>query len=145
MIIYPETDYNSWLSEDDADSYFETRLNAEPWDTAPDKEAALQTAFRSINALDLTIVLDDDKIISTAYYTADQITAILEALQIAQAEQAIHELTIDVDSPGLAAFNLGGLLSVRMDGKTDSTPRYSERAMETLRPWLKARTVARTR
>lgn len=144
LIKYPTENYNSWLSEDDADSYFETRLNSEAWNSA-NHEAALITSFRSIQILDLDIVLDDDNLISDAYYSASEIAEILTALQQAQAEQALHEIVIDVDNPGLAAFNLGGLLSVKMDGKTDSTPRFSERAMESLRPYLKARTVSRTR
>jgi len=145
MIVYPTDNYDSWLSEDDADSYFETRLNAEPWDSEQNREAALQTAFRSINALDLTIVLDDDKIISSAYYTSDQISEILTALQQAQAEQCLHELVFETEGPGISSFSLGGLLSAKLDTKKDSTPRYSERAFEYLRPWLRARTVARVR
>ncbi len=68
MITYPDESYESWISEDDADIYFETRLNADPWDTAH-KEAALMTAFRSINELNLTIDPTD----------TDQLTALKEA------------------------------------------------------------------
>jgi hypothetical protein len=29
MIVYPDDNFDSWISEDDAGTYFETRLNAE--------------------------------------------------------------------------------------------------------------------
>lgn len=41
MIVYSDENYDSFISEDDADKYFETRLNASAWDTAS-KEPALQ-------------------------------------------------------------------------------------------------------
>jgi hypothetical protein len=46
MIVYPDEDYDSWIDEYAADEYFETRLNADLWDTA-NKEAALITAFHA--------------------------------------------------------------------------------------------------
>ena len=53
MIIYPTSNFESWISEDDADTYFESRLNVSAWDTA-NKEVALMTAFRSLQELDLS-------------------------------------------------------------------------------------------
>jgi hypothetical protein len=44
LIKYPETDYNSWVTEEEADAFFESRLHAEKWDSV-NKEAALQTAI----------------------------------------------------------------------------------------------------
>lgn len=54
MIIFPDENYNSYISEDDADTYFETRLNAEQWETS-NKEAALIIAFQSLSELNLSI------------------------------------------------------------------------------------------
>jgi hypothetical protein len=128
LIEYPTEDYNSWVTEDQADEYFEDRLNADPWDTA-NKEAALITAFRSLNGLGLTIDPTE----------AEE----LEALQQAQCEQALHEIINDLDSPNLSRMSLGGMLSVNLPDTPP--PRYSERALSILRPYLTARTVARTR
>lgn len=83
MIVYPDSNYDSWISENEADTYFETRLNADRWDTA-NKQAALTTAFHSLNELDLTV----DQI------ETDQLTALKQA----QCEQALHELNNDLDS-----------------------------------------------
>ena len=130
MIEYPETDYNSWISEDDADSYFETRLNANQWDTA-NKEAALITAFNSINELDLTVHPTE----------SDQLTA----LKSAQCEQALHEIINDLDSPNLSSLSLGGLLSVKIPDKQIPPPRFSKRALSILRSYLSGRSIKRTR
>ena len=32
MIVYPTANYNSWISESDAEDYFENHLNAGSWD-----------------------------------------------------------------------------------------------------------------
>lgn len=50
MIVYPNGNYNSWISEDDADTYFENRLHPSEWKSS-NKEVALQTAFRDLNQL----------------------------------------------------------------------------------------------
>ena len=128
LIEYPTDDYNSWITEEQADEYFEDRLKADPWD-ATSKEAALVTAFRSLNELNLTVDPTE----------ADQ----LEVLQQAQCEQALHEIMTDLDSPNLSRMSLGGLLSVNLPDTPPS--KYSERALSILRPYLTARTVARTR
>ena len=128
LIEYPIEDYNSWITEYEADEYFEDRLNADPWDTA-NKEAALITAFQSLSELNLSV--DPTEV--------DQ----LETLQQAQCEQALHEIINDLDCPNLSKMSLGGLLSVNLPDTPPS--RYSERALAILRPYLTARTVARTR
>ncbi len=145
MIVYPTTDYNSWISEDDADEFFETRLNADPWDAASDKEAALMTSFRTLGELDLNIVLDDDKEISSSYYTATQVAEILKALQESQCEQALYELTNDTEGSGISGLSLGGLLSVKISENKTPPPRFSKRALAMLRPYLSAPTIKRTR
>jgi hypothetical protein len=146
VIEYPTTDYNSWLDEDEAEEYFESRLRSEEWyATSTDTDATLITAFRSLQELDLNIEFDSDKLISDSYYSASEIAEILSALQQAQCEQALHELKNDLDSPNISRMSLGGLLSVDMPEGQDQTPRYSERALAILRPYIKARTVARTR
>ena len=131
FIEYPTEDYNSWIDEDEADEYFESRLNADPWDAASNKEAALITAFNSINELALTINPTE----------TDQLTALKQA----QSEQALHEIINDLDSPNLSRLSLGGLLSVNFPANQDQTPRYSERCLAILRPYIVARTVSRSR
>jgi hypothetical protein len=130
LIIYPDENYNSWLEDLEADEYFETRLNADQWDTA-NKEAALITAFNSINELELTI--DPTQ--------SDQLTA----LKNAQCEQALHELINDPDSTGISGLSLGGLLSVKIPESKIPPPRFSTRALSILRSYLSGRSIKRTR
>jgi len=131
LIEYPTENYNSYISEDDADEFFEFRLNADSWDACGNKEAALITAFNSLAELNLDIDPTE----------TDQ----LDILKQAQCEQALHELNNDLDSPNISRMSLGGLLSVNFPANQDQTPRYSERALSILRPYLSARTVTRTR
>ncbi len=145
LIEYPTDDYNSWISEDDADGYFETRLNADPWDACQNKEAALMTGFRTLNELDLNIVFDDDKEISSSYYTATQVAEILKALQESQCEQALYELINDTEGSGISGLSLGGLLSVKISENKTPPPRFSPRALAVLRPYLSMPTTRRTR
>ena len=130
MIIYPDENYDSWISDDDANEYFETRLYVDEWDAA-NKEAALQTAFRSLNELDLDIDLDEDD-------------TPVEALMQAQCEQALHEVKHNFDSQIVQGVGLGGLLSVKFT-QNKNYPRYSQRALSILRPYLLAKTISRTR
>ncbi|HEC61673.1 MAG TPA: hypothetical protein ENI27_05400 [bacterium] len=130
MIVYPNENYVSWISEDDADQYFETRLNAGTWDNA-NKEAALMTAFRSINELNLNVDPTE----------TDQLTALKQA----QCEQALHELKSDIDGQAISGLTLGGLLSVKMPADQTSPDRYSKRAISILRPYMVVGTVTRTR
>jgi len=96
MIIYPDTNYDSWISEAEADIYFETRLNAEKWDVAG-KKAALMTAFRSLREFNIDIFFKDDKTFSDSY-TESEAQAILSDLQDAQCEQVLHELVKDLEN-----------------------------------------------
>lgn len=132
MIVYPDDNYNSWIAEDDADAYFESRLNAEPWDTA-NKEAALITAFQTLAELNLTVDPTE--------------TEQLIALQEAQLEQSLHELINGTgDSLGISSLSLGGgLLSVKVPESKTQPPRYSKRALGILRSYLSGRSVKRTR
>jgi hypothetical protein len=131
MIIYPDPNFNSYISEDDADAYFETRLNADQWDTAS-KEAALITAFQSLAELELTIDPTE----------SDQLTA----LKTSQCEQALYELENDPDSLGISSLNLGGgLLSVKIPESKTPPPRFSKRALSILRSYLSGRSIKRTR
>ena len=145
MIVYPNTDYDSWISEDLADVYFETRLNADTWFAAANKEAALMTAFRSLAELNLNLTLDDDGIMSSDVYTDIEAETILAALKQAQCEQALHELIHDLDNPNIAGLSLGGLISVKLPVNQTPPLRYSERALLILRPYIVAQTVTRTR
>jgi hypothetical protein len=145
MIVYPNENYDSWISEDLADLYLETRLNADSWFAIGNKEAALMTAFRSINELDINLEFDENKILLDTYYTDTQRADILNTLQIAQCEQALHELKHDLDSPNISGLSLGGLLSVKIPVNQIPPPRYAERALIILRPYVRSRTVARTR
>ncbi len=144
FIEYPTTDYNSWIDEDEADEFFESRLNADEWDTA-NKEAALITAFNSLAELELDIEFDSDKLLSDTTYSDSEKAEIHLALQQAQAEQALHELKYDLDSPNISGLSLGGLLSVKIPQSETPPSRYSERALSILRPYLTARIVSRSR
>lgn len=145
MIIYPNTDYDSWISEDLADVYFENRLNADSWFAAANKETALITAFRSLAGLNLNITLDDDGIISSDVYTTSEAEAILQNLKNAQCEQALHELIHEPDNPKITGLSLGGLLSVKIPNDQKSVQRHSQRALSILRPYIIAQSVKRTR
>lgn len=127
MITYPNENYTSWVSEDDADAFFETRINSAEWDAA-DPEMALQTAFRSLNELNLNIDLDEGE-------------SPLQTLKQAQCEQAIHGLKHQLDDQSLESLSLAGGLAV----KIIPAPRYSERALAILRPYIVVSTVSRTR
>lgn len=131
MIVYPTANYNSFISVADADTYFADRLNAGPWDAATDPEAALVTAYRSLAELDIVIDLSD----------TDQ----LQAIQQSQCEQALHELINDTEGQALSGLTLGGLLSVKIPDSKTPPARYSPRALALLRPYLRGRSIARTR
>jgi len=139
MIVYPDDNYNSWISEGDAERYFTGRLHADPWNDADcfQQEQALRTAFRSLQELTLNINdLDSDD--------QDKQDALLNILKQAQCEQALHELKHDLDSHNAQSLSLGGLLSVKLT--QDSQPvRYAERALAALRSYLSVKTVTRTR
>ena len=144
MIVYPTTDFDSWISEEDADSYFETRLNTDEWDSCTIKEATLQTAFRSLAELDLNIEFDDEGLISETTYTASEIAAILKDLQQAQLEQALWELKHDLDSLAVENVSLGGMLSFKFN-EGEKPERYSPRTIQILRPYIQIGVVSRTR
>jgi len=145
LIIYPTENYNTWLDEDEALEYFESRLKADSWDACLNGEAALQTAFRSLAELNLDITFDDNKVISETQYTAFESADILEDLQQAQCEQALHELAYDLDSSPITSMNLGGMLAAKIPDKFAKPSRFSERALAILRPYIIARTISRTR
>jgi len=141
FIEYPTANYNSYCDEDFANEYYESRLNADVWDTAS-KETALITAFRSIQELNLDITFDDDGVISTDVYTTSEAETILQDLRFAQLEQTLHELNTDLDVQQVLSLNLSGL-AVRMPDKQPE--RHSPRALAILRPYLIAKTVTRYR
>ena len=141
LIAYPETDYNSWISEEDADAYFETRLYNEDWTGAAGdlKPMSLQTAFRSLQELSLELedLESDDQ---------DEVDNLLTALQRAQLEQALHELKFELDAQVVKSVSLGGLLSASMQSGPDATPdRYSSRALALLAPYRTIKTISRKR
>jgi hypothetical protein len=129
MIVYPETGYNSFVSVEEAHEYFTDRLNAGAWDAA-DQPAALKTGFRSLATLEIVIDLSE--------------AAALQAIKNAQCEQALWESTYNRDEPAARGVSIGGLISAQFfeQGKPE---RYAPRALEMLRPYLRARTVSRIR
>ena len=130
MIIYPEEGYDSFISVEDADAYFNDRLNAGEWDGAA-QTAALMTAYRSLNELDIEIDLSD----ATA----------LQAIKDAQCEQALWELKHDPDMQAASAISLAGLVSVKIPADKTPPPRYSPRALAMLQSYIQGRTIARIR
>lgn len=137
LTVYPTDNYNSWISEADAEEYFDTRLYAEEWDSSHDQEAALLMAFRSLAELNIDLTDLDSS-------DADTAAAILAALQEAQCEQALHELKNDLQANTAQAVGLAGLISVKFQPQ-DHPARYSERALAILRPYLSVHTITRTR
>ena len=127
LTVYPDTGYDSFIAADDADDYFASRLHADAWTdaTTPTTEAALATAFRSLAELDITI--------------DPTVAADLKALQDAQCEQALHELKSG-DPAGFGFMGFGGLQITPKE-----TPRFSERALAILRPYLTAPALTITR
>ena len=139
LTVYPSTNYDSWISWDDAEEYFKTRMNNDSW-TDEDQvaqEVALQTAFRSLEELSLDLTdLDSD--------VSDEVAAILKALTQAQCEQALHELTFDVDGVDVKSISLGGLLSMSVQ-EGEKAARFSPRALKMLANYRTIRTIARIR
>ena len=129
MIVYPESGYNSFVSVEEAHEYFTDRLNAGAWDAA-DQPAALKTGFRSLATLDIVIDLSE--------------AAALQAIKDAQCEQALWESAYNRDEPAARGVAIGGLMSVQFFHQGNSE-RYAPRALELLRPYLRARTVSRIR
>ena len=141
FIVYPTEHYNTWISEDNADTYFEYRLHADSWDACTVKESALITAFLALQELDLNIEFESDDTISEAYYTASERAKILLDLQQAQCEQAIFEIENDPSAPAIDLLNISGL-QAKMSEKP---PRFSPKAYAILRPYIRASVVQRTR
>lgn len=129
MIVYPAENYNSFVSKSEANSYFSERLysddyiNIDGYSNA--KEKALVTAFHSICELDITIDPTD--------------TVQLQALKRAQCEQALYELKNNIENQFSYLATAGMMMSKK------ELPRYSERAMAILRPYITAGTVSRIR
>lgn len=121
MIVYPSTGYNSFISLMAAENYFAERLHGDDWLTA-DGEAALVTAFRSLQELDIVIDLTD--------------AVALQAIKDAQCEQTLRELQL-ADNP--SPFSSIGLPDLKLTRK--EMPRFSERALGILRPYLRASLV----
>jgi len=143
MIVYPTTNYNSWVSEDDTEDYFENHLNAGSWDALSNYEPVMTTAFMALQELSLNFVFADDKTISSTAYTDSEISDIIQDLQFAQCEQMLHELDNDIYGQQLDFLSLSGL-TVRMP--KDSKPeRFSPKAMAILRPYIQASVVQRYR
>jgi len=141
LVAYPTTDYNSYISVADADTYFGTRLNVTEWtgETADNKAIALQQAFRTINGLNLTITFDSDDEI----YDDDDGYK-LDALEEAQCEQSLWELKHNIDDPDFKSISVGG--DLKLDFKDTARPsRIAPRALEALRDYLRAAVKTRVR
>ena len=128
MIVYPIENYDSFVSEEDAEDYFLTRLNSDKWNTGV-SENALMTAFQTLKTIDMVMDLSD--------------TEQLKAIKQAQMEQAYHEL-IKLNTEPLESLSLGGLLSVKMDTKKKAGI-YSKRALAILKPYMRTQTINRLR
>ena len=135
--VYPASGFNTWIAVEDAEVYFNSRLNSTAWNRLDslDQEAALLTAFRTLSALQLDIT-DQERTNPPA--------VLLKALQQAQCEQALHELIRDLDSQQAESVSIAGLLSAKMAPRKKSD-RYSERALEMLRAWLVLPSIKRFR
>lgn len=145
---YPATGYNSYLNDLDGEEYFMARLHCESWDAAAPayREAALMQSFRTLKELDLNISFDADGLLNATAYSTAQAAAILATLKEAQAEQALWELTNDVDNPTMVnRVSIGGVLSMGFGNQEKAPSRYSPRTLEILRPYLRAKTVSRYR
>jgi hypothetical protein len=94
--------------------------------------------------MNFEITFNDNCIISDAY-TSTETEAILKNLHKAQCEQTLHEIMYDQDGPNISSFNLGGMLSVKLPANPSPPPRYSERTLAILRPYLVARAITQTR
>ena len=125
MVVYPTENYNSFIDTGDAEEYFMQRLHSLEWNNAADEETALVTAFRSLNELNITI--------------DPTVAAHLQAIKEAQCEQALHELKMDLDSQ----FDYLAIPDLKM--KKKEMPRYSERALAILRPYMNANTLVVSR
>lgn len=121
ITVYPDEGYNSFVSIPEASVYFDQRVHADEFTEAASwtAEAAIVTAFRSLN--ELNIIIDPTE------------PAQLQALKDAQCEQALHELKEDVDFQNLKVFAIQGIKATKTE-----VPRYSERALSILRPYLQA-------
>ena len=129
MIVYPETGYQNWISEDESDEFFETRINSEKWDSS-NKEAALVTAFNDINLLlnlDVNLLEDETP---------------LPVLKAAQAEQAYYLATSDLDNRRVESVNLGSGLYVKLG---EREPRIAANAVEILSNYIVLKSVGRYR
>ena len=135
--VYPASDFNTWIAVEDAEVYFNSRLNSTAWNRLDslDQEAALLTAFRSLS--ELTLDLTDLEI-------SDRQAALLKALGQAQCEQALYELSRDLDAQQAQSVSIGGLLSASFKD-TKKPDRFSERALAILRPWLSIPSIRRFR
>jgi len=129
MIVYPDTNCDSWISEEEADTYFEGRLNSDEWDESI-KEVALITAFRDLN---LIVKLDIDLF-------SDETP--LSVLKAAQCEQALYLLKQDVDFKGVDSLSLSPSFFVKL-GKRE--PRICFNATKILSDYIVMKTIARTR
>jgi hypothetical protein len=128
MIVYPTENYDSFVSEEDAEDFFLTRLNSDEWKTEV-AENALMTAFQTLKTIDMVIDLSD--------------MAQLKTIKQAQMEQAYHEL-IKLNTEPLESVSLGGMLSVKMNTKKQAGI-YSERALAILKAYMRTQTINRLR
>jgi hypothetical protein len=131
IIVYPTTNYESFISVSDADSYFAARLHSTDWTglSEGEKEIALKTAFNSLKTLDIVIDLTE--------------TDELAAIKKAQCEQSHHEIVNDLSSSTPSQIKVGKLSISLSEGSQPS--RFAVKALELLRPYLRAPTVSRTR
>ena len=127
MVIYPNENFDTFVSMGEAESYMRSRLHSGAYTSADnvDKLAAIKTAFRALSELDITLDPDD----------TDQ----TKALKTAQCEQALYEIKHDTDNQFQYLMTAGVMMSKK------EASRYSERALALLRPYIRAASVSRFR
>lgn len=129
IIVYPEVSFDSWVSVDDANTYFENRLRSVTWESATDanKEFALLRAYTRMSLLNLKLPTPIDD-------------ATLTKLKTAQMEQAIHELRYDLDYPsgGVTAVDLDG---VKVNWNKSQVQQYPDIVLGLLREFIQMKTV----
>lgn len=132
LIAFPNTNYNSWITEAEANAYFEDRLYCAEWIGSTEKGKALIHAFRQLNTLNIEIDLDTN-------------AEPLSQLQAAQCEQALHLLQNDPTAPGICSVSISGGMEVKLGSDADEKELYSPQALTLLYKFMRVPVFRRTR
>lgn len=124
MIVFPEANYTSFISAEDADDYLSESIHASDL-AGIDTETLLFSAFRTISGFDISFDPTD--------------TVALQALKNAQCEQAIREWQI------WKTRKYSSLEDNGLKIKRRNHPPVSDRALNFLRPYMKTPTITLSR